>query len=488
MVITFFLTPYIVSHLGKEAYGIWVAIGSVSAYSYLLNVGISNAVTRYVPIARAKNDPVYLNQIITTSSVFYTLGGLVMAIFTVIFAPYVPEVFNVPENLASSSKIAFLVAGLSIATTMPLGISLGFVTGLQRYDIANSVRLVITLLRSGAVLLFLSIGYGLVTMTVIGASMRLSILALYWLFVWRLVPELSISLKYVNWSLFKELISFGVNTFVYVMGSLLIYQTDIIVIGILLGPADTTIYAIPVLLMGMISKLVTSATSVVQPAAAEEYAKGNIEQLSEYYIYGLRYSVLLLSPILVMLLVYGRDFINLWMGPDFALSGKLLMVLAISHFFYISQRNSFQILSAANRHKFFGRITIVTGLANLVLSVFLIKQFDLGLWGVAWGTFLPMTTLSGVVLFVYCCKELKVSMLVVLRKSYAVGLISILPMVLVAVCCLRYWPVESWLVLIIHGIIACGTWFLFVCLFILSQQEKQKLTSGILRIKRKIFR
>ncbi len=487
IIITFFLTPFVVAKLGKEAYGVWVTVGSVAAYSYLLNVGFSNAVTRYVPIARTQKNITYLNEIISTSSAFYALGGLVMAILTLTFAPFVPDVFNVPENLAKASIITFLCAGLSIAISMPLGISLGFITGLQRYDISNGVRLSMTLLRTVAVVVFLSIGYGLVSMAVIDGCMRLSILGLYWLFIRRLVPDFTVSKTHAKWSLFKELIGFGFNTFIYVIGSLLIYKSDIIIIGILLGPEKVAIYAIPVILMGLISTLVTAATNVLQPAAAAEYAKGNIKLLGDYYVYGLRYTVLFLAPVVSLLLIRGADFITLWMGHDFELSGRLLPVLSIAQFIYISQRSSFQVLSAAGKHKFFGGITIATGVTNITISVILVTQFNLGLWGVAFGTFFPMLLLGGVVIFAYSSQKLGVSMWHAAQKSYLVGFISVVPSVLVLLVCNAYWKVDNWFMLVTQCSLAMLLWMVCTWFAVFSRVEKKKVINGLAHIKMRIL-
>ncbi|MDH3360559.1 MAG: hypothetical protein OEL55_06775, partial [Desulfobulbaceae bacterium] len=46
ILIGFFLTPFVISHLGQSGYGIWVLIGSFIGYYGLLNLGVGAAVTR----------------------------------------------------------------------------------------------------------------------------------------------------------------------------------------------------------------------------------------------------------------------------------------------------------------------------------------------------------------------------------------------------------------------------------------------------------
>ncbi len=44
----FFMSPFVVHHLGNVAYGVWVIIGSLVSYMNLLDLGLRGAVTRFV--------------------------------------------------------------------------------------------------------------------------------------------------------------------------------------------------------------------------------------------------------------------------------------------------------------------------------------------------------------------------------------------------------------------------------------------------------
>src|SRR5437762_513991 len=45
--VAFFLSPFVVHHLGNSAYGVWVLINSMLAYMGLLDLGLRGAVTRF---------------------------------------------------------------------------------------------------------------------------------------------------------------------------------------------------------------------------------------------------------------------------------------------------------------------------------------------------------------------------------------------------------------------------------------------------------
>ena len=48
LAVGFFLTPYIITHLGKTGFGIWTLVGSIIGYYGVLDLGVSSAITRYV--------------------------------------------------------------------------------------------------------------------------------------------------------------------------------------------------------------------------------------------------------------------------------------------------------------------------------------------------------------------------------------------------------------------------------------------------------
>src|ERR1700681_4896362 len=55
-VVGFFLSPFVVHHLGNLTYGVWVIIGSLVSYMNLLDLGLRGAVTRFVSKGVAQKD------------------------------------------------------------------------------------------------------------------------------------------------------------------------------------------------------------------------------------------------------------------------------------------------------------------------------------------------------------------------------------------------------------------------------------------------
>src|SRR2546430_9553426 len=84
-----FLSPYILHHLGDEAFGLWVLIFSVTGYYGLFDLGIRSSIVRYVAKYSALNDDEQLNHLINTAMFAYSGIGLICLAITLIGTFYV---------------------------------------------------------------------------------------------------------------------------------------------------------------------------------------------------------------------------------------------------------------------------------------------------------------------------------------------------------------------------------------------------------------
>ena len=55
VVISLFLIPFIVHHLGDRLYGFWSLVGTFVGYYGLLDLGLSSAVSQFVCVAIGRN-------------------------------------------------------------------------------------------------------------------------------------------------------------------------------------------------------------------------------------------------------------------------------------------------------------------------------------------------------------------------------------------------------------------------------------------------
>ncbi len=71
----FLLTPFILDRLGATQYGLWVLVASFLAYGTLLDLGVNEAVVKYVAEHRAKGDSEAASSLIATTLWIYMAVG-----------------------------------------------------------------------------------------------------------------------------------------------------------------------------------------------------------------------------------------------------------------------------------------------------------------------------------------------------------------------------------------------------------------------------
>src|SRR5271166_4539390 len=199
----FFLSPFILHHLGDEAFGLWVLIFSITGYYGLFDFGIRSSLIRYVSKFEATGDKEQLARIINTSLFTYSCLGLLLMIPTVLGSIYVDRLFHVPPAFFHDARLLFFIVGTSLALGFPLAISNGVLEGLQKFYLMNWTNIVSMLLRAALTVLALRRGYGLLKVALITVSFPLVTSAVRAVIVQRLL-HVPYGRKYVDRSAFKQ--------------------------------------------------------------------------------------------------------------------------------------------------------------------------------------------------------------------------------------------------------------------------------------------
>ncbi|MCK4462560.1 MAG: polysaccharide biosynthesis C-terminal domain-containing protein, partial [candidate division Zixibacteria bacterium] len=119
------------------------------------------------------------------------------------------------------------------------------------------------------------------------------------------------------------------------------------------------------------------------------------------------------------ILIFGADFIRLWMGPGFELTVDILYILAVPAIIFLPQVASNSILFGIGKHRLLLVILAVEAVANIALSLVLV--FKIGILGVALGTAIPQIIIYSFVYPIAYHRVLKASV----KRFYVNGLRSI---------------------------------------------------------------
>ena len=463
MAVGFFLSPFILHRLGDVAFGVFVLANSVVAYLGLLDLGMQSSVLRFVSKGHTKGDHEGASEAISAALWVRLQVSALALLLSAGIALVFPHIFKVPADLANDARKAILLIGVVTAISMSVGVVGGVISALNRYDLQNYVNLTQTAIRVVGVVFVLRSGHGIVG---IALSEFVATVVGNVLLVWiarRLYPELRIQLKKPKRETLRQIWSYSFYAFLTTIAVQLVYQTDNLVVGAFVSASAVTFFAIANNLCRYATQIVSSMGGTFVPAASTYEAAGDSASLLMLYKNGTRATLMISLPILITFIVRGPTFIGLWMGPEYAhSSGIVLIILSIALFFSYANRTAGAIAFGVEKHKTTALWSIGEGVANLALSILLVHWY--GIYGVAIGTMVPSLFVQVILWPRYISKLVGLSSFEVISQIWGPMLLASIPFAIASYAISILFPAHSLAVFFLQVLATLPIFFLTVAL------------------------
>jgi O-antigen/teichoic acid export membrane protein len=478
-IIAFFLVPFLVKYLGKEGYGVWVLVGSVFAYAMTLQLGLSSAINRHIPVFLVKQDRLGIDRVVSSSVFFFGCVGLILAVVAIVVSLNLDSWFTIPSNLVGAGKSLVLIVGGLFALSMlvrPFG---AVISGFQRYDILGLGLLIPYALRAALVVWALLAGHGLIVVGLIFGLSELATQCVYWFFSRRLLGSLSISARRVDFVLLRQMMAYGTSTFLYVTTTVIVFKGSDIILGVFLTASEVARFALAAAPVLMATELIGASLAAVKPAVRDLDAREDDERVREISFLGQKYSLLVMLPATSFLILMGREFLVLWVGSDFADVGTILAILAIGRFFMAAQHSNFLVLVGKGEHRVFGIMAVTMAASAIALGVIFVGVFDWGITGMAVACAAPMVLIYGLIMPIYYNRRMSLSVVELARRVFGPALLGCAS----AIALIGIWklasPPTSWLQLVMVIVSVAVVWVPSVWKISLSAVERERFLGAV---------
>lgn len=473
--VSFFMSPFIVHHLGNSAYGVWVLLVSLTGYLGFLDLGIRGAVTRY--IAKFHSEAAHHESSSTVSSacaLFVSLGFAAVfasAVFALVAVPH----FEIPRAYLRAAQMVVVIAGLNIGVSLVSGVFGGVLVGLQRFDLTNSIAVVGLVLRSIAIVWALKSGLGLVTLASIQLCGTIAELAAGMVLSRQLYPEIDLRMGNVRRAYVSLIFSFGFFAFLLHMSNYLIYYTDALVIGSFLPVSMVTFFSIGSNLTLYARDLVGGFSRTMTPMASQLEVEAGLAGVQQTSLRAARFCAMLMWPIFITFILRGRTFIGLWMGPSYVdLSGHVLWILSVPWLFGAGTSVIASTMLGISKHKRVVPFAIAEGLGNLFLSIALVRP--LGIIGVAWGTAIPNLGVSILFWPWYTRKTLQISIGEYARAIWLLPATACVPFAVCTYLADKFWPAHNLLSFFAQVVCVLPSALIMIWILGLTREERQSFS------------
>lgn len=392
-VVIFFLTPIIIEKLGGEAYGLWLLLQSLVGYYGLVDLGLRAGIVQTITRRIADDDSSAVRRHIAAALPMLALLGVVLLVIATILAVIVSQSIDVSPELRRQIVPVVLLNAVAFCSQMLFAPYQSVLTGLQRFDIENLFVVVSRVISAVVTVLVLSLGGGLVALSMVTACTAVINGALRWLRARHMYPALH-GLRWCwNVSELKELWKFGIWNAATYISRQLIFFTDAIVITYLIGTAAVVPFGIAGSIIDQCNRLVTISVRVLFPAMAHLRSSKDLGKRRILYFTMSR----LVIGVSVAATICGSallaPFIGLWLRDTDVLAEiesqapLLFLLLGGASVFVSVQRCGTQLLLAEGAVRSVALLYAGEAVCNLILSLALGKLY--GVVGVALGTLLP---------------------------------------------------------------------------------------------------
>ncbi|MCP3919961.1 MAG: oligosaccharide flippase family protein [bacterium] len=410
------LTRFVVDTLGKPVFGVWETIVSFIGPLQLLILGVPMASVRYVAEHVSAGDTEKANKALSTCLAITLAMGIVAALVGIglyfgFDAKYIGggHWTDLGAGVPDDARIAFAVMIATVAGGFVMRLPYGVYDAHHDFIARNLIMATGFLLKLTLTVSLLSIRASLAFLAIV----QIAVLAVEFIVATvvsrRRHGGVRLSLGSFDRSLLKDVLSFSIFAMLLNMGALLAFRLDAIVIGWFRASEEVAVYGIGNKVFEPFINVLLAIGMVVMPLATALKRKGEEGELRDIF---LKWSKIAMSIVLMLgfyLLILGPQFLEWWIGDEYVDEcGRLLQILMISFLFFLPMRGvALPILMGLGRPGKPAIGLLVMGIANLALSVLLIRQH--GLTGVALGTAIPNVLFAAYVLTV-TCRELDVGL------------------------------------------------------------------------------
>ncbi len=377
-----FATPILIRSLGTAEYGVFVFLSIFSTYGLLsfFDLGMEGSLLNYVARYEAAEESSKIQDSLSVAILYYggigiLLGGALFFLADTITARFIDESGLLNRNdVLLASKIISLNVFIQFLT-LPFNAVL---QGLRRFVITKSMNSLLMILQYigliTVVIYFKEISTAFLVILCI-TSLRLALL----IFITRFRTSHFKNMRFrIRSDIFRSLFSYSSILLVSRIIGIIFNQMDKFLIWLFLATTQMAVYDIVVRPANLIRLLITTVNSAIIPEVAHLHEKGDKQKIRELYIRLVRYTYLLMLPIILMLFVWMHDILTFWVGSELASNFNLAWIILTVYLLSPIGAVASTMAVGLELVKKVLWISIVASIINVTLSLSLLP-----IWGLA---------------------------------------------------------------------------------------------------------
>lgn len=387
----FIYTPIMLKILGQSEYGLYQLVYSVVSYLGLLSLGFGSSYMRFYAREKAQDDEDGIARLNGMFLIIFSVISMVCIICGIIMLTQIKSIFGsgLTDSEYSIAKVLMMLMIINLALTFPNSVFNCIVTSQERFLFQKSLILIQYIMNPFLTLPILLLGGGSIGMVMATTVLTFGVLLtnIYYCIV---KIKARFIFKKLKLSLLKEMWVFTVFIFINQIVDQINWSVDKFLLGRLAGTASVAIYGVGGQINNLYLQLSNSISNVFIPKVNRIVAESNDnDELTILFTRVGRIQFVVVALVLSGFTFFGDVFIRYWAGNGYEEAYYVALLLIFPVTVPLIQNLGVEIQRAKNKHKARSVVYFIIAIANVFISIPLVKMF--GPIGAAIGTAISLT-------------------------------------------------------------------------------------------------
>lgn len=480
-VIPFVYTPLMLKMLGQAEYGLYSLSNSVISYLSLLSFGFGSTIVRYLSKYRAEGDRRAEENCFGFFLLLYGFLSILVMAGGVILSANAGGIFakGLRADEIGRMKILTLIMAFNTALSFPLSVFSSVAVAHERYFFRKILDMVSTVAAPLANLIALYLGFASVGMALAATVVQLALAPISVGYCFRKL-KLRPRFARLPGALIREMLGFSVFVFIGSLVDMLFWATDKVILGMLASTVAVAVYNVGGTFNNIVMQLSTSISGVLVPRITGMVITNTPkEEWSNLFIRVGRLQFFIIGLIVSGFSVFGRVFIDLWAGPEYADAFWVAVLTMFPLCIPLIQNTGLSIVIAQNKHQFRSIVYLIIAIAN-VISTYLIVPY-MGIIGAALCSCVSYLLGQGIIMNIY---YYKVTGLDIPRFWGNILRMAVVPagMLAAGLLVMEQIVLDSWLTFLMGVVVYTGIYALLMYRFAMNDYEKDIIRKPLQKI------
>lgn len=387
--------PLGLKYFGVVQFGILTVIYSLISYLNLSRLGINSAAVTLIAKSGVKEEQY---SIIKRSFIFQFIIILFLILALLILNYFFPQWVNLigkyPQNLFNEVSKAINIIFIFFLFSLPLDIFNSAFVGFQKLYIDRIFVIFRSLMEFISLIMVVLLKWDLIHLSLIRGLGYIFINIISLIYFIKLNPNFlkRLTVSASDQNNYKLLFNSSIKFFLISIFSLIIWNTDNLVISNILGVEKVTPYAVTFKFYSILYTFILFINTPLAPLYGKAIAENNWGWIKENYERFNYIMIVLSGAIWVFGMSFAEIIIKTWAGPE--AFGGFLILFSLGGWMFILAYCSVNstLLTGLNLTGFLTLTMGIESIINIIISIFLVKRIGIG--GAALGTFIAALVAS----------------------------------------------------------------------------------------------